>query len=163
MIRVMVSFLVFAVDEFYAENAFDPRELYHDVLRNVFANSNGHDVGAAFGGVTNLHAVDVDLCFPEDGGDLANHVWTVHVWNEQEVAVWCKVYAILVDLGDLRLLAVKEGPFEVVFTVRGFDANGDSSAVVTGLMGLGFLDIEVTLLCKARCVHIVDAVLEDWV
>lgn len=109
------------MDELDIEDAFDAGDLQQDVVWNVFADSDGHDVRARFGGVANLHAIDVDLRLAKDGGDLTDHVWLVNVWHEKEIAFRREVDAVLVDLHDLWQLAVEEGASDLVLTIGGFD------------------------------------------
>ena len=71
--------LAFAVNQFNVQNTVNATQLQHDVIGNIVANGNSHDIGVGFRSAANLHAVDVDAGLAQNSSHLANHVRTIDV------------------------------------------------------------------------------------
>ena len=71
--------LAFAVNQFYVQNAVNPTQLQHNVVRNVVPHSDRHNIGIGFRSAANLHTVDVDAGLTQNGGHLTDHIGTVDV------------------------------------------------------------------------------------
>ena len=155
--------LPLAVNQLNIQNAFYAAQLQHDVVRDVVANGNRHDVGVGFGGAANLHAVDVDACAAEDGCHLADHIGLIDVRCEQQVAFRIEVNMILVNLHNLRLLAVEQRALDFVRAFGGSNLDVDCRGEVASLISFDLFDLQITLFGNAGGVDIVDAVLQNRV
>ena len=71
--------LAFAVNQFNVQNTVNATQLQHDVIGNIVANGNSHDIGVGFRSAANLHAVDVDAGLAQNGSHLTDHVRSVNV------------------------------------------------------------------------------------
>ena len=56
---ILIPVLPLAVNQLNIQNAFYAAQLQHDVVRDIVANGNCHDVGVGFSSAANLHAVDI--------------------------------------------------------------------------------------------------------
>lgn len=60
---------------------------------------------------------------------------------QQQIAFWIEVNMILVDLYNLRLLAVEQGAFNFMRTLGSSNFYIDSSSEVTGFVGLNLFNL----------------------
>lgn len=133
--------LAFAVDELNINNAFHTAQLQHDIVRNVIANSNRHNIGVGFRSAANLHAVDIDAGAAQNSCHLTDHIRLVDVRCQQQIAFWIEVNMILVDLYNLRLLAVEQGAFDFMCALGSSDFYIDSGSEVTWLVSLNLFNL----------------------
>ena len=94
---------------------------------------------------------------------MADHIRLVDVRCEQQVAFRIEVNMILVNLHNLRLLAVKQRAFDFVRAFGGSNLDVDCRGKVASLVRLDLFDLQITLFGNAGGVDIVDAVLQNRV
>ena len=94
---------------------------------------------------------------------MADHIGTVDVGGEEQIALGLEVDIILVNLHDFRGLAIEESAFDFMSALSGGDAHVDGSGEVAGLVSFDFFNFNIALFSHAGGINKVNAFLQNGV